>query len=69
MGRNLMELMTIIDKLVAEYNMGDAEQYISMVLDFSRKSVSLFVSNYEGGVETFLNKLIEYLKHEDIDSY
>jgi hypothetical protein len=50
-------------------NIHEAEQYISMLLDFSRKSVSLFVAKYDVNIDSYFKKLVNYMNNTDIDLY
>jgi hypothetical protein len=40
-----------------------------MLLDFSRKSVYLFVSKYDMNIDSYFKKLINYMNNTDIDLY
>lgn len=46
-----------------------AEEFIRIIADFSRKSIDLFIQNYDKNIESYLTKLISYLQDDLMNTY
>ncbi len=63
LGRNIFTQILEAQKYVEDSEFSTAEQYITMIVDFSRKAVHIFINKFEQG-ESFLNILLELLGNE-----
>lgn len=68
LGRNIFTQILEAQKYVEDSEFSTAEQYITMIVDFSRKAVRIFINKFEQG-ESFLNILLELLGNELLEVY
>jgi hypothetical protein len=46
-----------------------SEDFLRIIADFSRKSIDLFIKNYDKNIEAYLNKLISFLSDDLLNTY
>jgi hypothetical protein len=68
LGRNIFTQILEAQKYVEDAEFSTAEQYITMIVDFSRKAVRIFINKFEQA-EAFLNILLELLGNELLEVY
>ena len=46
-----------------------SEDFLRIIADFSRKSIDLFIKNYDKNIEAYLKKLISFLSDDLLNTY
>lgn len=67
--RKMVDLVAVVDQLVEQGEVGEAEDYLSIVVEFSRKAVPSLVRQFDDSIHSFLTKLVDYTEENIVPVY
>lgn len=69
MGKKMVELLSVIDYFIEQGEIGEAEDYLRIVVQFCRKSLNTLVATFDDNVCTFLRRLAQYTEENIVPIY
>lgn len=64
LGKKVVELLAVVDYFTEQADLNEAEDYLRLVIEFSRKSIPNFVSAFDERIYNFLQQLSKYTQDE-----
>jgi hypothetical protein len=69
LGKKVVELLAMVDYMIEQAELGEAEDYLRLIVEFCRKSIPTFVGNFDERVCGFLRTMAKHTQEEIIEVY
>jgi hypothetical protein len=69
LGKKVIELLSVVDYFTEQADVSEAEDYLRLIVEFCRKSITTFILNFDERIFNFLKQLAKYTKDEIVEVY
>ena len=69
LAKKVVELLGMVDYMIEQAELGEAEDYLRLIVEFCRKSIPTFVGNFDEQVCSFLRTMAKHTQDEIVEVY
>lgn len=69
LGKKVLELLSVVDYFAEHAELSEAEDYLTNIVEFCKKSIGSFVGAFDDRTYNFLKRLAKYTEDELVEVY